>query len=253
MKSLQSSIKNKKVVFSLVVLVIILIYLNRSYAYIYEHIDEVGFQSSVLQQEYLIGTESAEGVTYVAVGDSLTAGVGVEDYKQSYPHILAQRISDSKNTVSLKPLAIPGARTKDISGEFLDKIIELEPNIITILSGVNDVYGNVSVKDFEKDYRQLVNTLASKTNSDVYLINLPYIGDSSLILPPYNYYFDYRTKQFNKVIQKIAEENNLVYIDLYSKAKIFAQDNSYYSLDVFHPSGEGYLKWADHIYENINK
>ncbi len=253
MKSLRFTFKNKKILYLLAAIFIVLLYLNRSYAYIYEHIDEVGFQSSIVQKEYVIDTDSLNTIEYVAIGDSLTAGVGVEDYKESYPYQLAQKMSVGSNSVLLKSLAIPGARTKNISNIFLDEVILLNPDVITILSGVNDVYGNVSIEDFERDYRELVEGIHSNTDSKVYLINLPYIGDTTLILPPYNYYFDYKTKQFNKIIEKVALENNLTYIDLYSQAKIFAQDDSYYSSDAFHPSASGYIKWASYIYENSSK
>lgn len=253
MKRLRAYTKNKKLLISLGIFLLIVIYLNRSYAYIYEHIDDVGFQSSVVQEEYVIGTDSLDTLEYVALGDSLTAGVGVDDYKESYPYQFAQKMSEGPNSILLKPLAMPGARTKDISSTFLDEVVSLDPDIITVLSGVNDVYGNVSNKDFERDYRELVKSIVSNTNSEVSLINLPYIGDASLILPPYNYYFDYKTKQFNNIIKKVAEENNLTYIDLYSQAKIFEQDNLYYSLDAFHPSASGYIKWASYIYENSSK
>ena len=254
MKSLQPFCKNKKILLSFLILVIILVYLNRSYAYIYDKIDDVGFQSSIVEQKYTIDMDGPEYKKYVVIGDSLTAGVGVNDYRQSYPYLVAQKIADNTNTsVVLFPYGIPGARTQEITEALVDTSLENKPDIVTVLSGVNDVYGNVSKEEFEKDYRNLIKKLTAGTDAKIYVINIPYIGDASLILPPYNYYFDYKVRQFNKIIKEIAVENNLTYIDLYTDAKLFSKNNSYYSLDLFHPSDIGYIEWANSIYENTNR
>ena len=91
-----------------------------------------------------------------------------------------------------------------------------------------------------------------ETKAKIYIINIPFIGSNSLILPPYNYYFNFRTIEFNKIIEDLAQKNNISYIDLYSPTiKEFNKSDSYYSADLFHPSAKGYAFWAKIIYDDF--
>ncbi|MBP9731974.1 MAG: SGNH/GDSL hydrolase family protein [Candidatus Magasanikbacteria bacterium] len=229
-------------------------YLNRSYAHIYTTIDTIGLRASVKEKEYAISSNvSGSSVVYVAIGDSLTSGVGVNEYNNSYPYTLGERIALDGKTVILKNYSYPGARTQGIVEHVLPSMQEEKVDIITILLGINDVHGNISLTNFRENYSYILTELTSKTDAAIYAVALPFIGDPSLLRFPYQQYFDWRTRKFNRVIQELSTEAGVHFIDLYSPTeKLFKQTGSHYSTDFFHPSEEGYRLWSTILYDRLN-
>lgn len=240
---------------SLGILILLSVYLNRSYSYIYDKIETMGLSSSITQKTYVLGSPnmSSQKLIYVPIGDSLTAGVGVESYEQSYPYQFAQKLIKNNTQINLQPQAFPGARSKDILQTMLTDAIKIQPDIITLLIGVNDVHGNISKKDFADNYEIILQRLTQETRAHIYVLNIPYIGAPHLILPPYNYYFDTRIQDFNTVIKDLSSKYKVSYIDLYTPTLKPSQEDSYYASDLFHPSSLGYTRWAQIIYDNLNQ
>ena len=233
-------------------------YLYLSHAYIYRKIDQAKLKSPDKNQIFIISAnmddaKTGEDLTYAALGDSLTAGVGVNNYKEAYPYLIAGRLALGGSRVVLKDRSIPGAKTGDLSALVAQAIAD-RPDVITLLVGVNDVHGKISLAEFKNNYGVILKRLTKETEAKIYLVNIPFIGAPNLILPPYNYYFDWKTKRFNAVIKALAETYQLGYIDLYSETEAqFKKSGAHYSPDLFHPSAEGYALWAEIIYGNINK
>jgi lysophospholipase L1-like esterase len=241
----------KLLILGMIIIVISIIYMNRSYAHIYNKIEETNLKSTDMQQIYNLGNKSEKSLLYVAMGDSLTAGVGIDNFEKSYPYQVAQNISEKGNNVTLNIQARPGAKSVDIINSFLDSTIKLQPDIVTLFVGVNDVHGNISKEEFRNNYEIILNRLTKETKAKIYVINLPYLGAKNLILPPYDYYFKNRTEEFNEIIKKLSEDYELRYIDLYTLYPKFSFEN-FYSEDLFHPSDIGYKLWSEIIYAGFN-
>lgn len=233
------------------IVVLIIIYMNRSYAHIYNKINDENLLSSNMKQTYNFKNNSGEKLNYVAMGDSLTAGVGVNSFEKSFPYKVAEMISNEGKNVTLNIQALPGAKSVDIINLYVEPTIKLNPDLITVFVGVNDVHGNITEDEFKNNYKIILNKLTKETKAKIYIINLPYIGDDKLILPPYNTYFNNRTQEFNRILKQLADEYDLDYVDLYTptyKPSI----EKYYSKDSFHPSDVGYKLWSEIIYDGIN-
>jgi lysophospholipase L1-like esterase len=255
--------RKKYLLIVVAVIIIIGIYMNLSYSHIYKEIGGANLKSSDMKQTYLIGDDLqkesdknlSKNLKYVALGDSLTAGVGVDDYEQAFPYLIAQKISENKKTrVTLKTEAFPGFKTQEVKDKLLDQVISDKPDIVTVLVGVNDIHGNISKSDFKSNYEEILNRLALETTAKIYVVNLPFIGGTGLLRFPYNFYFDWQTKQFNEVIKNLSETYNAEYIDLYSQTvEEFKREGNHYAADSFHPSAKGYAQWAQIIYDGINQ
>jgi len=237
----------------LFIMIVVIGYLWFGYANIYNRIRAGGLKTVDTQYVYNLNNESSTEIKYDALGDSLTAGVGTDNYEESYPYLLSKDLSKD-NKIVLKDFSFLGARTEDlIKKGLLEGVVEDKPDIVTLLIGVNDVRENISEKEFETNYRYIVSELIKNTKAKVYLINIPFIGSNTLYLPPYNWYFKNRTVEFNRIIRNIASENNLTYINIASPTKqMFEKDGFYYCVDSFHPSKEGYKILEQIIYDNIN-
>jgi lysophospholipase L1-like esterase len=229
-------------------------YLFASHKYIYYTIGKAKLPMSDYQHEYGLGaTDSASTTVYTALGDSLTAGVGVSDYRESYPYLIAQKMS-ARRSVTLLDFAYPGARTDDLIRDLLDPTIAQNPDIITVLIGVNDLHGFVSEKVFAANYELIIRRLSEETNAEIFTVGLPRLGPDSLLLPPWRNYFDRQRAAYESHIEAITKKYGAGYIDLNTPtAEIFRQSGPHYSSDSFHPSAAGYGLWADIIYAAVDR
>lgn len=239
----------------LLVIMAVGFYLNRAYSHIYDEITMVNLTAPKYLTAYVLGSRAAAADNvYVALGDSLTAGVGTDQYELSYPYLVAQSLVARLGGITLENKAYPSARTVDVINNQLDEAITAQPKIVTILVGINDVHGNISEAAFAKNYEEILSRLTQETNAHVYAISIPYVGDNFLIRWPYNYYFAWRIRSFNQAIKDLAARYNVQYIDLYTPTvKTFTKDGSHYAADHFHPSAAGYALWAPIIYDHLNQ
>jgi lysophospholipase L1-like esterase len=237
----------KSIIIVLILAAVAGLYLNRAYARVYSKFD------TLKQPEVINMTveKKVHDLKYAALGDSLTYGVGAENTTQSWPAIIAGKMTDNQTSVELTNLAVPGAKSQDVVDGQLPQAIKLQPDLITILIGTNDLHNFISLDTYRKNLSFILSELKSKTKAKIILINLPYLGTDSLLLPPYNYYFDQKTDKYNKVLDEVAVTFGLTPVDIHSTKQLFLSDNSYFAADDFHPSAKGYAIWANLIYESI--
>lgn len=235
---------NKKLIILVIILSALVIYLQQSYARIYNRNETVLTSPSWTKPQLFRNPNFQNTIKYVAMGDSLTVGLGSNKITQTYPFIFAQSLSKNMS-VSLVDLAIRGATSTDLINLQLDKAIVENPNYVSLFIGINDVHSLMTNKKFEDNINYITTILMEKTPAKIIILNIPYLGSKDLILFPYNIFFDYRTQEFNKILSKITSEKNLTLIDLYTPTKeIFSKQPNFYSFDNFHPSGDGYMLWG---------
>lgn len=228
---------------------------------IYYRLGQAGLKASDNQHTYILNGQTfgqatnSAGLIYVALGDSLSAGVGVNDYKQSFPYLVAQKMAlASDNKITHLNYSYPGARTSDLIADLLPLAIKDQPDVVTLLIGVNDIHGKVSSAKFKNHYDNILKQLKTQTTAKINVISLPLLGSDALLWPPFNYYYERQTLRFNEIIKDLARANNVNYIDLTGpSAEYAAANNSFYATDNFHPSNLGYDYWAQIIYEHLNK
>lgn len=246
--------KAKVIIVILIILAAITgIYLNRAYAFIYS---KFRLMQPPAVRDYMTNktlSEKSSVITYVAIGDSLTAGTGASSVSSSLPALVAEKISaDLRTMVSVKNLGVPGATSFELlTGQILDAP-QHNPDMITLFIGTNDLHNFVPVDKFQSNLLTAISALQKTTKAEIYLINLPYLGADDLLLPPYDFYFDRELKKFNAVISDVAQKTGVKLIDLYSaSAKSLQSESGLYCADRFHPSDRGYALWADLIYGNF--
>lgn len=227
-----------------VFLIVIFLYLNRAYAYYFDYIGE-HYQTAPAQT--VLTEEEKPG--FIVFGDSLMVGVGVSAEGESLGALL-YRAKGENEELEYFNLAVVGATVKKVLMEQLPVALEAHPKTVFLLVGINDVHNFTAEKEFEDNYRRVVDGLVSE-GAQITLINIPYLGSNSILLPPWNLYLDFKTKQFNGIIGKIAKEKNLKVIDLYKLSREkFIEPSNLYSEDQFHPSDKGYALWSDYINAN---
>lgn len=235
------------------VLLILAIYLNRSYAFIYSKFELTSPPAEKNYMTQLTFSEKSKIWNYVAIGDSLTAGAGASAVKQSLPAQLAEKISVEDGVpVNVINLGMPGATSFDILGNKLADVSTYNPDLITVFIGTNDIHNFVPIDQFKKNLNQTILDLKASSKAKIYLIELPYIGANDLILPPYDLYFKLQIQRYNQALAEVAKLNDVKLIELYDGSKLkLNSESDMYSLDRFHPSDKGYELWANLIYDQL--
>ena len=245
--------KRKIIITISVALLIGGIYLNRSYADIYNHIDSENLASRAFDYSspIEIGNTADESPIYVAMGDSLTYGVGASSIENTFPYYFAGSLLSQYRGVKMFNLGVPGATIEDLIDYQLEQTIDLKPDYVSVFIGTNDIHQTILPNKFGSSLAYTLERLSKETDAQIIIINLPYLGSKSLILPPFNYFFDSYTREYNKVIQEMVDVYELKLVELYDSTKnAFLQRQELYSSDGLHPSDEGYKYWSKFIYAN---
>lgn len=240
---------------SVVVTGIIGVYLYLGYAHMYN--DRGRLTVLDPSPEVMTIAEDSEGggagLVYAALGDSLTAGTGADTATQTFAYQLGTRLSGENNfPVTVLNMAVPGAVAADVLRQQLPHLQDQYTDIVTVMIGINDVHNRTPLPDFKDAMEKIITNLQAR-DGQVYIINIPYLGDKKLMRPPYRAYIDWRTRQYNKIISEVADAQGVFMIDLYAATKPAAwAGGDYYSVDQFHPSATGYLLWSSIIYDTLN-
>jgi lysophospholipase L1-like esterase len=182
-------------------------------------------------------------------GDSITdAGRDRRNYHDlgnGYPKYAAELIKRAHPDTDIEfiNLGISGNRTGQLFDRLYKDAIELQPDIISILIGINDIWhrygGNkIATTDdqIELNYRTILKELKAKTNAKIMMIS-PYI------LPcegKENVRED--LKSLIPIVERLASEYADVYVPLnerFDEAVAVASEPCYYSGDGVHPNENG--------------
>ncbi|ALS01494.1 hypothetical protein ATZ33_08975 [Enterococcus silesiacus] len=102
-------------------------------------------------------------ITYSPMGDSISAGLIVQNEEQRFTNILANLIEDSYDVqVEQKGVFKPGARASNLGISSIEDIKKQKPNIVTVEYGTNDLldYKNEeSLKQFEANLSYIISEL----------------------------------------------------------------------------------------------
>jgi len=192
----------------------------------------------------IAGEESARHVVWL--GDSTAAGVGASSAANSVPHVVAAR---SAEPVDLTVLAVSGAKVGDVLTEQLPQMSSLQPDIVYISIGANDVNGLTSRSDFRRRYTQMLQTIPGDVT--VVVLGIPDMGSVPRFAQPLRAIAGWRGRQLGSVVREAAAARHVSYVDIAAKTGPAYRQNPgrYFSDDNFHPNDAGYELWAGAVVE----
>lgn len=199
-------------------------------------------------------------------GDSVTdAGRDRSDFHDmgdGYPKYASGMISDSYPDEEFEfiNLGVSGDRTENLLSRWNEDAIELQPDIISVLIGVNDVWHRHSPTDsiyhaqtsdeqFESNYRKLLAELKEKTNAKILMLS-PFMLDAPIMQPIIP-----ELKSINKIVKNLADEFADAYLpldEIFEAALPNTPEPLYYSADGVHPNAEGACFIAEKYLEAIS-
>lgn len=246
----------KQLLMILVVVLIVGLYLNQAYSHIIKTIQGGGLVAP-LPNEYVVGTSTdavEKPMVYVALGDSLTVGVGVSKIEETFPYLFAKRIADVQNqAIKVINLGEPGARAADVLQTQIPKLAQFSPSVVTLVIGVNDIHFGGNLKDFEKNVGAVVSEI-KKTGAKVFVATVPFVGDGEILWQPYQIYYQWQTGRYSEALKRAVGTENVTLVDLFGMTRtVDWRTNVYYSRDNFHLNATGYALWAKLFYDSSNR
>ncbi|HEX6114548.1 MAG TPA: GDSL-type esterase/lipase family protein [Geminicoccaceae bacterium] len=194
--------------------------------------------------------EPPERIVYLAIGGSDVAGVGADPITRGYVFRIAEELDEQVDEVFLAPLAMPGATAGEI-----DRALELflksglEPNLVTVWTGPNDVIQGEDEDDFADELADIFERLRDRTDGVIVAANVPDLTQ----LPHFRARPDddvtrERVEEFNEAIAEQAEDYDVLVVDLYGEP---VEDDLVSDADGFHPNNEGHRRIAEKFLDVI--
>src|ERR1044072_2618505 len=174
-------------------------------------------------------------IVYVALGDSTGSGVGARN--GGYVLRLFNRLIERRPGSKLTNLCVSGATTEDLVRNQLERGAELNPDLVTVGIGINDIGHGLTIDEFARNYENILSTLKQKTHAQIVVTNIPDISSAPRIPGPMRSEYQRQIIQFCKRSDEIANRNGVTVFDMYSITKDdLPAHPEYFSADGFHPS-----------------
>jgi lysophospholipase L1-like esterase len=181
-------------------------------------------------------------------GDSVTdAGrdrSNPSDMGDGYPRYASAMLQDSFPDTELEfvNLGISGNRTEHLLERLESDLIEVQPDVVSILIGINDVWHHYSQgiettdEDFERHYRTVLDAIKSRTNARILLIQ-PFLLET---VDPAKQVFCEELARKQTIVKRLADEYADAYLPL--DEVLHAEEGeepAYYAADGVHPTPDG--------------
>ena len=189
---------------------------------------------------------------YVALGDSTVEGIGASTITKTYPAIINIALKSTYKKVEYHNFGKGRARVAGVIDSQLEKTIALQPHLITISIGANDIFKRSSVNKFSLQLDILLERLSKETNATIVINTIPDFSAVPSIPPVLKTYCKIQGVRFNKIIGTLTDQYKIVLVDFYTQTKILGkQYPELFASDGLHPSDIGYAIWAHAVLVKI--
>jgi acyl-CoA thioesterase-1 len=203
--------------------------------------------------ERRLPADRGQPVIYVALGDSTVAGVGALHPGANYVSRLFERLAAVYPRAAVVNLGVSGATAADVLEEQLPRALGLRPDLVTLSIGPNDITRGRSPAEYERDLAQILRALARRTRA-VVVVNLipdltvtPRFRDKEAAPE-----VGRRVRLFNEALGRQARAVGARVVDLYARSQEeVPRRPALLSADGYHPSDEGYARWAELMWDAL--
>jgi lysophospholipase L1-like esterase len=178
--------------------------------------------------------------TYVALGDSFTAGLVPGEPR--WADEVARALGPDTR---YENLAWVGATSADVERKQLDKALGIDPDVVTIVCGANDVLESVrpDADEYASRLSRMFERLRREApNASVVTATYPDISLFLDLRPRTRARVEKGMRRFNAVCRGVARRHGVALLEGFDHPA--ASDRSTYADDGFHPSEEGHRRAA---------
>jgi acyl-CoA thioesterase I len=180
------------------------------------------------------------GLLYVALGDSAAQGIGASRPERSYVGLLAARLHEATGEpVRVVNLSRSGARIDDLVQRQLPQLLALQPDLVTVAIGGNDIRSYDSAA-----FAAHVGALTAALPPGTLVADAPYFMHGR---------WERDAREASRTVTDSARARGHVVVPLHEtqRAEGWPAMFTHFSADWFHPNDRGYEVWADAFWERI--
>lgn len=186
----------------------------------------------------LVATATPDAPIIVAMGDSLTEGLGVVP-DQAYPAQLEHKLRRDGYNISVINAGVSG-ETSSGALERVNWVIRLKPQLVILATGGNDSLRGIDTALTESNIDQIVKTFKAQ-GIMVVLAGMQTVQNMGN---------DYTTA-FQAIYPAVAQENDLILIPFFLEG--VGGNPELNQADSIHPTAEGYTVVVETIYPYVQE
>jgi acyl-CoA thioesterase I len=193
-------------------------------------------------------------VGFVALGDSYTIGTGVKP-RDRWPNQLVRTLSPVRDINLVGNLAVSGATSADVLELQVPQLERLDPDLVSVQVGVNDVVQKVDASTYRKRIGALFDALLQVVPAGhILVITIP-----DYTLTPEGSHYGNPARQsarihtFNQVLAQEAAKRQMAVVEITPVANLVPSDASLVAADGLHPSGKQYAGWVELIAPRVRE
>ncbi|MCK5515273.1 MAG: arylesterase [Desulfobulbaceae bacterium] len=189
------------------------------------------------EKELTVESDKQDEIIIVAVGDSLTAGYGLNE-EESYPAVLGLKLKS--NGYGHCQVINSGVSSETSSGALsrIDWVLGMKPDIVILETGANDGLRGIDPDMVEKNIRDILLRLNDAEVITV-LAGMKMVWNLG---PVY-------VKRFNDIYPKLADEFETVFMPFFLEGVAMKREMTIG--DGLHPNAEGYKVIVENIYPYV--
>ena len=186
---------------------------------------------------------------YVALGDSFTEGVGDHDATRpngvrGWADRVAEVLAGRTDDFGYANLAVRGRKLDAILAEQVEPAIALEPDLVTVYAGGNDILRpKVDVDGLVARYGEAVGRLAA-TGATV----LVFTGFDLGFAPVFRHLRG-RVATYNELVREVADEHGATIVDYWRRREY--RDARLWDFDRMHMSAAGHERMAAIVLDTL--
>lgn len=186
---------------------------------------------------------------YVALGDSFTEGVGDPDPTRpnevrGWADRVAEQLGHQQSDFTYANLAIRGRKLRQITTEQIDPAVALEPDLVTIYAGANDVLRpKVDLDGLGQVYDEAIAKLAA-TGARVLMWTAFDPGDSATYK-----LLRGRFALYSEIVREVADRHGASIVDFWRLREY--RDWGYWDEDRMHMGAPGHQRMAIEVLDTL--
>ncbi len=193
-------------------------------------------------------------------GDSITdcgrCRSDITSLGSGYPKYVRQYLEECYPQINFELInkGISAHQTKDLMARWQEDAIDIQPDVISILIGVNDTWHHISEQDwipndiFEANYRSLLEDIKNKTNAKIIML------EQFVLDFPDMQVFHNDIDEKIRIVRCLAAEyaDRYIPLDGLFAAACVAEPPSHWTLEGVHPTDEGHKLIADYYFDALS-
>jgi len=200
------------------------------------------------EREGLFQPGDAPPLRFVALGDSVIAGVGAEHLHEAVPGAAARRLSElCTRPVAWRVLGEVGANIRQIRRHQLPQLAGQEFDAAMISVGVNDVTSLTSGRRYRRELGLLLDALLAQSPQAVILLaGVPPLHGFPLLPQPLRWHMGLRGRSLNSFGARVAQRPGVIFAPL-----DFDPRPEHFAADGYHPAPDMHREWGEKVAELI--